>query len=77
MDEDSILIEFKKLLKSSRLKAGYNYKELAKLLNISDQTLRKYENDPLMDIPIKKLFFIFKSLNISSDMLVQYIKLFY
>lgn len=77
MVEDSILTELKKLLKSSRLKAGYNYKELANILNISDQTLRKYENDPQVDIPIKKYFLIIKSLNISSDTFIKCIKLFY
>lgn len=77
ISQSILLTELKKLLKSSRLKAGYNYKELSKILNISDQTLKKYENDLSMDIPINKLFSILKSLNISSSVIVHYIKLFY
>lgn len=76
MDE-YILTEYKKLLKVSRLKAGYSYKDLAQLSNISDQTIRKYENDPSIDIPIKKLFYLFKILKVTPTNIIQIIQLCY
>jgi transcriptional regulator with XRE-family HTH domain len=76
MDEN-ILNEFKKILRVSRLKAGYNYKELAKISGISDQTIRKYENDPSIDVPLKKMFHLLKSLNVSQVHIIQLIQLCY
>lgn len=72
-----ILKEFKQCLKTNRLRSGYNYKELAKLSGISDQTLRKYENDPNTDLPLSKLFILLQILHAPTANVVQIIQLFY
>ena len=74
---DIILKEFKILLKSSRLRAGYNFKELAALSGISDQTIRKYENDQNMDLPLSKLIHLLRILQTPPTNIVQVIQLFY
>jgi transcriptional regulator with XRE-family HTH domain len=76
MDEH-ILLEFKKLLKSGRLKSGYNYKDLAEISGISDQTIRKYENAAEVDIPIKKLFYLLNILKVPKTNIIQLIQLTY
>ncbi len=77
MTDSVILKEFKQLLKSARLKAGYNYKELAKQSGISEQSLRKYENEPLTDLPLTKVFHLLKILDVKPDQIIQIINLFY
>lgn len=72
---EAIIGDFKLLLKSSRLKAGHNYKSLAKASGISSQALIKYENDIDVDIPTKKLFHLFIILKVPSESIVSIIKL--
>jgi transcriptional regulator with XRE-family HTH domain len=74
---EEIINDFKILLKSSRLKAGFTYKSLAEASGISSQTLMKYENDSEIDIPTKKLFFLFNILKVQSESIISIIQLHY
>ena len=74
---DIILQELKKIIKVNRLKANLNYKQLSELSGISDQMIRKYENDLLLDIPIGKYIHLLKVLNASPNELVQVLRIFY
>lgn len=74
---EHILIEFKKVLKAGRLKAGYNYKELSKLSGISDKNLSKYENDMEADIPVQKLFHLYNILQVPKSTITQLINISY
>lgn len=72
-----ILLEFKKLLKAARLKAGLNYKELAKISGVSDKILSKFENELELDIPTKKLFYLLNLLQVPKASIIQLIQLNY
>ncbi|MCE2706855.1 MAG: helix-turn-helix domain-containing protein [Proteobacteria bacterium] len=74
---DIILQELKKIIKVNRLKAKLNYKQLSELSGISDQMIRKYENDVLLDIPIGKYIHLLKVLNVSPIELIQVLHIFY
>jgi transcriptional regulator with XRE-family HTH domain len=74
---DIILKEFKKIIKVNRLKANLNYKQLSELSGISDQMIRKYENDALLDIPIGKYIHLLKVLNVPSIELIKVLNVFY
>jgi transcriptional regulator with XRE-family HTH domain len=74
---DIILKEFKKIIKVNRLKAKLNYKELSAISGISDQMLRKYENNLLLDIPIGKYIHLLKVLNVPPSEIIQILNIFY
>lgn len=74
---DIILKEFKKIIKVNRLKANLNYKQLSELSGISDQMIRKYENDALLDIPIGKYIHLLKVLNVPPIELIKVLNVFY
>jgi transcriptional regulator with XRE-family HTH domain len=74
---EHILLEFKKILKAGRLKAGYSYKELSEKSGISDRNLSKYENDIKADIPIQQIFHLLNILQVPKATLIQLIQLSY
>lgn len=74
---DIILKEFKRLLHVSRLRARLNYKELATLSGISDQMIKKYENDEKLDIPLSKYIHLLKILNVPISELIHLLNMYY
>ena len=57
-------------IKKARTDAGYGQTELAEKINVSKQTLYKYENDIITNIPSDKIFAIADACSVTPNYLM-------